>query len=260
MTKRQTLVLAAVILLGVTLSAQGEDYIRLKNGNIITCAVLRQDTATITTTSWDLRSLFQPPLQVYTRDEVESVWFSKPRQMREQHVPYEPLPSRIEVGGSASFQMWSGSGLSRRSLMVFSAIGGYSIIREVGLELDMDLTIPFEGKSDSLWKDYDVGYQISMNVVAHPVQWKGLTPFILAGGGTARDVPLGDVVLTTNNQDWNLLHFGLGIKWGQSGLGYRVEWRYGIYSFTPDAEENGVRASAQDRNANSVRASLFLYF
>jgi len=251
---------AGLILLALLLGDQAgaTDYVRLTTGRVIACAVLRQDTVAVFTTDWDARHLLLPPLQVYGRDEVESVWFTEPP--RGTAGRYVPHAGGWEVGGSVAFQAWAETELSRRYLLMFSVHGGYTIMPQVSLELDGDFTFPLGGGSDSLWRANGTGYQTVMNVVAHPFVYKGFVPYALFGGGAALAVPVGDVVLTSSKDVRNLLDFGLGIKWGSAGVGYRIEWRHHFYEWTPDAvDERGLRVPAQSADASVVRATLFLY-
>lgn len=252
---RAGLILVAWLLCG---QAGATDHVRLKDGRIIPCAVLRQDTVAVFTTDWESRHLRQPQLQVYARDEVESVWFTDPP--RGPAGRYIPHAGGWELGGSAAFQAWAETDLSRRYLLMFSVHGGYTIMPQVSLELDGDFTFPLGGRSDSLWRTYGTGFQTVMNVVAHPFAYKGFVPYALFGGGAALAVPVGDVILTGSNDLRNLLNFGLGVKWGSAGVGYRIEWRHHFYEWTPDAvDARGVRVPAQSADASVVRATLFIY-
>lgn len=254
----RSLAIAFSCLIILPLSATAEDFVRLKNGSIFRCAVLRQDTATVFTTDWSLRHLASPPLQVYTKDEVESIWFTEPEAL--QRIPYTPLPSRLELGGSAGFQTWAETRLVRRHVLMLALHGGLGITRVIGLELDGSFTFPLGGKADSEWYTYDPGYQVAMNAVAQPFVWKGIVPFALIGGGAAVGIPVGDVLLTASNDARNLINFGLGVKWGSNGLGYRVEWRHSYYIWTPDAANaQGLRTAEQSGDASTIRASLFIY-
>jgi hypothetical protein len=257
---KTTILRTAAVLLTLLLCGQAgaTDYVRLKTGRVIACAVLRQDTVAVFTTDWDSRHLRQPTLQVYGRDEVESVWFTAPP--RGSAGRYLPHTGGLEAGGSVSFQAWAETELSRRYLLMFSIHGGYTIMPQVSLELDGDFTFPFGGRSDSLWRANGTGYQTVMNVVAHPFVYKGVVPYALLGGGAALAVPVGDMVLTGSKDIRNLLDFGLGVKWGSGGVGYRIEWRHHFYQWTPDAvDERGLRVPAQSADASVVRATLFLY-
>jgi hypothetical protein len=258
---RWTAIVTGLFLCGFLLpagSAEAANWVRLKNGRIIECAVLRQDTTAVFTTDWKSRHSEQPPLQVFALDEVESIWFTHPgNQPRGGYVPHV---NGWEFGGSAAFQSWASNELERRYLLLFSLHGGYTILPMLSFELDGDFTFPLGGRSDSTWKPYGTGYQTVMNIVAHPFVWKGIVPYLTAGGGVALDVPVGGVVLTDADVARNLVDIGIGIKWGSGGIGYRIEWRHHLYQWTPDAvDENGVRVPSQSADASVIRASLFIY-
>ena len=250
------LVLTVLILLSIPVKAA--DWIRLKDGRIIECAVLRQDTVAVFTTDWKSRHLAQPQLQVYSRDEVESIWFTHPGNApRGQYLPHA---NGWELGGGAAFQTWASDKLERRSLLMISVHGGYTVLPMLSFELDGDFTFPLGGRADSTWKRYGTGYQTVMNIVAHPFNWKGFVPYITGGGGVALDVPIGGVVLTESDVARNLVDIGVGIKWGSAGIGYRIEWRHHLYQWTPDAlDKNGVRVPKQSADASVIRAALFIY-
>jgi hypothetical protein len=256
-----TRIVGAGLLLVVTLfcgQAQATDYVRLKNGRVIACAVLRQDTVAVFTTDWESRHLLQPALQVFGRDEVESVWLGTPP--RGPGGRYVPHVNGWELGGSVAFQGWAETELARRYLLLLSLHGGYTILPQVSFELDADFTVPMGGRSDSLWRTYGTGYQTVMNVLVHPFVYKGVVPYGFLGGGAALAVPVGDLILTGSEDVRNVLDFGLGVKWGSAGVGYAIEWRHHLYEWTPDAvDENGVRVPAQSADASVIRATLFIY-
>lgn len=258
--RRASMFLTIATLFLTCSSAMPQDYLRLKDGRTLKCAVLRQDTLVVFTTDWELRSLAYPPLQVYSRDEVESIWFIEPMLAESLRAIFRPVPFQAELCGSGSMQFMSGTGLSSRGVAVLSANAGLTIIREAGVELGADVTIPFGGRSDSMWKDYGVGYQVSLNAVLHPVRWKGFVPFALIGGGSARDVPIGTVMLTESQRDWNMLNLGLGAKWGSNGVGYRIEWRSAWYTRQRDFDTDWSGSSRSlERASHSIRAGIFLY-
>ncbi len=247
-----------VLLFSLVAATQAEDYVRLKSGETVKCAILRQDTIAVFTTGWEMRHLAQPPLQVYTRDEVESIWFEKPT-LGTKPVPYRPRPSQLEVGGSFALQTWAETHQLRRYLGVISFCGGFTITREFGIEAEGDVSLPFGQHADTAWTKYRTGYQVLMNGVVHPVIWKGLVPYAVLGGGAALGIPNENLVLTTSNDIRAVLDFGLGVKWGSNGLGYSVEWRHHYYAWTPDQAIYGVRAPAQAGDLSVIRATLFLY-
>jgi hypothetical protein len=238
--------------------ARATDWLRLRDGRVIPCAILSQDTLAVFTTDWNSRHLLQPPLQVFSRDEVESVWFTSPPR-----VPggrYMPHTAGWEAGGAFAFQGWAETELVRRYLLLFSLHGGYTIMPQLSLELDADFTFPFGGRTDSLWRSYGTGYQTVMNVVAHPFVFRGVVPYALLGGGAALAIPVGNTIVTRSHDIRSLVDFGLGIKWGSAGLGYCLEWRHHFYEWTPDAtDERGVRVPAQSADASVIRATLFIY-
>ncbi|MDD5088719.1 MAG: hypothetical protein PHI18_07975 [bacterium] len=258
--RRASLVFAIALVLLACTRAMPQDYLRLKDGRTLQCAVLRQDTLVVYTTDWELRSLAFPPLQVYARDEVESIWFIEPTKAESLRAVYRPLPFHLELGGNASMQVISGTGLSSRGVAVLSAVAGMPVIPEAGMELDADVTIPFAGRKDAIWKDYGIGYQVSLNALLHPVRWKNVVPFVLAGGGSARDVPLGTVILSDSQRDWNMFQLGLGLKWGSNGLGGRIEWRSAWYSRQRDYDTDpGGSTKSLEQASHSIRAGIFLY-
>jgi hypothetical protein len=238
--------------------ASGQDFVRLRNGKIVRCVVLRQDTTAIFTTDEAHRYIPQPPLQVFARDEVESIWLDRP-PTAERHVPYRPHSSGMEAGGSLGFETWAETTQLRRNLFWMSLHGGFDISRELGIELDADVTLPGGKKSDVLWHRNKSAYQVLTNVIAHPLVVRGFVPFAAAGGGIAVGEPTGNVILTRYSDLRNVVDFALGVKWGFNGLGYRLEWRHHYYIWTPDRTVNGVRASEQNADASMIRATIFVY-
>ncbi|RPH93102.1 hypothetical protein EHM69_11205 [candidate division KSB1 bacterium] len=239
-------------------AVSASDYVRLKSGRVIECAILRQDTSILYTTDWNRRAELQPPLQVYEREEVESIWFAEPP--REVRQPYVPHPSGMEAGGSLAFQTWASSQMERRHALLMSLHGGYTILPQLSLEVEGCLTVPMSGSADTSWQKLDAGYQLAMNVVAHPFIWKGIVPFLAAGGGLALDVPVGNTILTGTKQARNLLDIGVGLKWGSGGVGYRIEWRHYLYEWTPDGyDELDRRLPSESADASVIRAMIFIY-
>lgn len=236
------------------------DYVRLRSGRVLEGAVLRQDSAVVVMTDWENRHQLQPPLQVFTREEVQSVWFVKPTESKEEYVRFSPHDSGFELGGSLLFQSWAETNLVRRQVLQFSVNGGYTIAPALGLELSGDFTIPFGGKPDSVWHSYDGAYQVAMNVIGHPFRWKGLVPFVLAGGGAAIGVPVNGVILVSSKELRSLVDVGVGVKWGVDHVGMRVEWRHHFYTWTPDAtDEFGRRVPEQTADASMIRVGLFYF-
>jgi hypothetical protein len=255
-----------VLLLGSAPQAFAMDYLRHKHGQIIQGAIIRLDSAAVFVTDWEFRNLRQPPFQVYTRDEIQSIWFDKPTIDTIAHHPYRPHTNGYEFGGSVAFQTWAESNQPRRNMFQASLHGGYTILSYLGLELDLTFTNPFKSKSDTAWKNFDVATQAAMNVVVHPFAWK-VTPYAFVGGGASAGVPVGDILLTSANDTKSLVDGGLGIKWGSNGLGFKAEWRHSYYIWTPDqlgfVEINGERISyrvpEQNADASVFKVGLFFY-
>jgi hypothetical protein len=245
-----------IVCIGITL-ARAQNYVRLKDGQVITCVVLRMDTSAVITTNWEYRGLAMPPLNVYTRDEVQSVWFMEPRESSAAKLPYVPHSRGWEAGGSIALQTWVEPDIKRRLLVLASAQGTFTVAKHISLEVDGDFAFPFVKKSDP-WRSSHNGYQFSFNVVGHPVRWRGFVPFLLLGAGASTGIPLGDVLVppesSTNTSQPNreLLNAGLGIKWGAGGVGYRIEWRHSYYQWS-----SGPKNESAD--ASSIRASVFIY-
>ncbi len=260
MTRRSTFGVLLPILLAfaVVRPTQAVDYVRLKSGEVLRCVVLRQDTTAVFTTDEAHRHTPQPPLQVYGRAEVESIWLDTPPSAA-AHAAYRPHTSGLEAGGSFAFQTWAETTQLRRYLVWASLHGGFDITKELGLEMDADVTLPFGKKADAAWHRNVVAYQAVMNVAAHPFVWRGIIPFAAAGGGIALGVPNGDLILTRFSDVRNVVDFALGAKWGSNGLGYRLEWRHHYYIWTPDQKILGRRVSEQSADASMIRATLFLY-
>jgi hypothetical protein len=258
---------ATLLLLAcLTLPAAAQDYIRLKDGQTVVCAILAQDTSAVYTTKWDLKNLAQPPMQVYSRQEIESIWFEKPTDIRPKQL-YKPHAGGYEGGGSLSMQTWAETDTPRVYLGVIAFHGGYTISRPVSLELESAFTFP-GGAKGTIWRAYKVGYQMSLDAVIHPVAWKGMVPFLLLGGGGMVGTPMENVQLEPTSDLRSLLNLGLGIKWGSNGMGYRLEWRHSIYSWSGriplewkdgDFTWRGDRAVSRDGNMSSIRATIFFY-
>jgi hypothetical protein len=238
--------------------SEAADFVRLKSGEVRRCVVLRQDTVAVYTTDEAHRATPQPPLQVYGRSEVESIWLDQPPSAV-AHVAYRPHTSGLEAGGSFGVQTWAETTQLRRYLIWTSLHGGFDVTPALGLEMDADATIPFGKKADVVWHRNVAAYQAIMNVAAHPFIWRGLVPFAVAGGGIALDVPNGDLMLTRSNDVHNVVDFGLGAKWGSNGFGYRLEWRHHYYIWTPDQKVLGKRVAEQSADASIIRATLFFY-
>ena len=256
-SRTPSLVLVLLLLTGM---AEAKDFLRLRNGQIVEGAVLRQDSSVVIMTEWDSRHLLQPPLQVYTREEIQSIWFVEPTSTEAHRLHYSPHESGIELGGSFLFQTWAETKLVRRHLLYLSVNGGYTIFPALGMELSGDFSIPLSGKPDSAWHSYDGAYHVVMNVIGHPFRWKGLVPFGLVGGGAAIGVPVNGVILSSSADVRSLVDIGLGVKWGVDHLGLRAEWRHHFYAWTPDAvNEFGVRVPEQTADASMIRFGLFYF-
>jgi len=238
-------------------SARAQDYIRLKDGQVVKCAILRMDSMAVFATDWEFRGLAMPPLKVYTRHEMQSVWFEEPRELTATKLPYVPHPRGWEAGGSIALQTWLEPGIKRRLLILAAAQGAFTVVKQLSLEVDADFAFPSVDKRDP-WRSSHNGYQLSFNVVGHPVRWHGFVPFLLLGAGASTGIPLGDVLVPPasapngNQPNRELLNAGLGIKWGAGGLGYRIEWRHSYYQWS----SGPVNESA---DASLIRASLFIY-
>ncbi len=258
---RFLLVLVAVGVVLTERSVHAQDYLRLRNGQLIECAILKQDTSSVFITTWNHRLDRQPPLQVFTREEVESITFIKPTSENARGLRlYRPHANGVEVGGGLAFQTWAESNLQRRHLMQVNLHGGYSVVRQLGIEFDGGVTIPFGGAADSVWQSREIGYQAAMNLIGTPVVWRGIVPFVLFGGGAALGVPVDNVVITSSTDVRSLVNVGVGFKTGANGIGIRMEWRHHFYTWTPDAvTETGVRVSEHSADASVVRATLFIY-
>jgi hypothetical protein len=247
------------VLLILSTAAHAQDYLKLRNGEVINCAILSQDSTAVYTTDWEMRQLPQPPLRVYTRSEIESIWFVPPTTQKSR-IPYRPSSSGLNGGGGLAFQTWASSDSARRSLLMLSLQGGFDFVRQAGLEAEADLTVPMGGKSLSSWKDLNAAYQVLMNFKLHPWIVKGAVPFAIAGGGSSLTVPEGGLLWTSKNDIHGVLDFGLGVEWGSNGIGYRVEWRHYFYNWHPnDLDSNGRRLKAKTADASIIRTSLFLY-
>ncbi|MCB9366186.1 MAG: hypothetical protein H6506_03740 [Calditrichaeota bacterium] len=245
------------VLVGQTLAA---DYVRLRDGRLISGAVIRQDTLAIYLSPWEQRHMRQPELQVFARNEVESIWLgSKPHS--ESLRRYKLRPGLIELGGGLSMQTWAASVHERRFLSQISLQGGYAITKYLGTELIADFTLPKGKKSDAQFDSLKFGYQVALHVVGMLDLGRSWIPFAYAGGGSALDVPRGTYVQTTGNDVRSLLDIGAGIKAGLNGLGIRAEIRHAYYTWTPDrTTEEGTRLSSQNADATTMRLSLFTYF
>lgn len=262
-----TFVAALMWLLSVSL-AHAEDYLQMKSGQVIKCAVLRQDTIAVYTTSWDLRSVAMPPIQVYERSEIESIWFSTPVTGKETRAkPYQRQANTIEGGGGIFAQTFAETYLKRSFVMTASLVGGYTVTRNFGLEAEADFTIP-TGKKGSRFRSLKMGSRAMVHGVVHPIDWKGIVPFVLVGGGGMVGTPTGAVQLTSDSDTRACFEVGAGIKWGRGGMGYRLDWRHTIYSWSAEIGQvyyrdgvytTDIRREYLEGNMSSIRASIFFY-
>jgi len=237
-----------------------EDFVRLKDGRTVSGAVIRQDTLAVYLAPWDQRHLRQPVLDVFARNEVESIWINS-RPAGGVSRPYRPHSGLRELGGGFSFQTWAASVHERRYLAQLSLLGGYSITKNLGTEVAADFTAPFAKKTDAEYDPQRFGYQVALHIVGTlggNSVWK---PFAYVGGGSALEVPRAGLVETTLDDARSLIDIGIGLKAGWNGVGLRAEIRHAYYSWTPDvavAEE--VRSTGQNADATTLRVSLFTYF
>ena len=255
-------------LFALALSAFPMDYVELKDGRQIVGAILRQDTVAVYMTEWNLRGDRFPPLKVFERSEIRAIWFEEPGLVRKTGIFYKPKSRRIEFGGGTVFQTWQASDQNRRYVLQMSILGAMSISPVFGLELDGDLTYPWGDAGTFSWNELDVAHQVSMNLVAH-LPWKRkIIPYVIAGGGTSEGVPIDGVLLTSSNKVRDMVHAGLGIKYGVDGLGMRLELRHSYYMWKEErtqldpADFNNIiiRTVNLDADATVVRFTIFGYF
>lgn len=256
------------VLLCVCEIGVAQDYLRLQSGRVVRGAIVRSDSATIFLAAWEERDLPLPRLQVFTKEEIESVWFRPPPPI-EVKGWYRPHERGWEFGGGITFQSMKEAGITPRQMLQLSLLGGYTVFPEVGLEAEADFTFPRGQRADTSWHRLQNGYQVAFNILVHPVQWRGLTPFGLIGGGAALAIPVNGTILTAFRDTRNLLNLGAGFKFGQGGIGCRLEYRYQLYEWTPDeiipiydneGERIGeLRAEAQEAFCHLVRLGLFFY-
>jgi hypothetical protein len=245
----------------------GQDYLRLENGQVVRGAIVRSDSATIFLAAWDERHLLLPHLQVFSKEEIESIWFRPPPIQPEGW--YRPRERGYEFGGGITFENIKEPDVTIRRVLQLSLLGGYTVLPVVGIEAEADFTFPHGERSDTTWHRLRTGYQVAFNLLAHPIQVWGVTPFALLGGGTAIAIPVGHTILTELRDSRNLLNLGAGLKWGRGGIGCRLEYRYQFYTWTPDEfipiydnEGNRTgerRADAREAFSHLVRLGLFFY-
>jgi hypothetical protein len=255
-------------LLGVGFNSHAMDYVELKDGRQIAGAILRQDTIAVYMTDWSLRGEQFPPLQVFGRDEIRAIWFDQPGRAKQTGVFYKPQSKRTELGGGTTFQTWQASDQDRRFVLQVSVFGAMLISPVFGLEADADLTYPWGDENSPSWRDLDIAHQVSMNVVAH-LPWKyKIIPYIIAGGGSSEGIPINGVLLTSSSKVRNMVHAGIGMKYGADGLGIRLELRHSYYEWEEEQTQldpedfNNViiRKLKMDADATVLRFTIFGYF
>lgn len=240
-----------------------QDYLRLTNGKVVHGAIIRTDSATVFLANWEERHEQLPQLRVFTKEEIESIWFHSPPKPDIADRRYRPHEGGYEIGGAFFFQTIKDSASSVR-LLQLSVFGGYTLFPFMSLEAEADFTFP----GGNWGEEYQSAYHFATNVLFHPSQAWGPTPFVLIGGGASSDVPLDRIISTTSKDSRNLLNMGVGIKWGVRSLGLRLEYRYRFFEWTPDdyipIYENGIRvgerrADRQEAFSNLIRFGLFFY-
>ncbi len=244
----------------VTYSVFAEDFVRLRDGRLVSGAVIRQDTLAVYLTAWEQRHLRQPEVQVYGRDEVESIWLGGPPKEGTTRA-YKLHPGLIELGGGFGFQTWASNVHERRFLAQLSLQGGYSITKNLGTELVADFTAPFGKNVDAQYDSLKFGYQAALHIVGSLDLENGWTPFRLFWRRCCLEIPRAGLVETTTDDVRSLVEVGAGIKFGFNGVGLRTEIRHSFYTWTPDVEvANEVRSSGRNADATSLRLSLFTFF
>lgn len=247
-------------LLLTTGAARAEDYVRLRDGRIMSGAILRQDTTAVYLTSWDQRTATFPELQVYTRDEVESIWIGGPPTSGTVRS-YRLRPGMIELGGGFGVQTWASSVHERRFLANLSLQAGYTITKLLGTEVAMDIGWPGAKDADSTYGDLKFGYQIVAHIVGSLNPNGPVVPYAFAGGGSSLGVPRGGLIEATGQDVHSLVDVGVGLKFGLNGFGVRTELRHAYYTWTPDIEvQDEVRSPSQNADATTLRVFLFTYF
>ncbi|MBI5058540.1 hypothetical protein HZB60_02025 [candidate division KSB1 bacterium] len=236
------------------------DYVVLRDGRTVQGAILRLDSMSITMTDWEYRTLLQPPLQVYTKDEIRSIWYAQPEQVVRQRILFRPRPKQIELAGGLAFQTTAGTDYDRESIGQVSVICGMSAARWFGFELDAIYTGP-SGSSG-----FQRGFQTLANLAVYPVTWRGIVPFAVAGGGAAIDVPFDRLVLTRSDDVGNVADIGVGAKAGANGIGARFEVRHHFYSWSvirpvdPSDWLGPMHRVRVEADMTDIRLSLFAYF
>ncbi len=259
--------LALTLILGIfTLgeAAIAADFVRLKSGRLIEGAVIRQDTIAVYLAPWDQRALRQPELQVFARDEVESIWLGG-KPAKGVRRKYTPRPGLVELGGGLGLQTWASTLHQRRHLIQFSTLVGTSISDYLGMELVGEMTAPFGKSADPGFDSLQFSYQLALHLVGTLKTKSPFTPFAYVGAGIGRDVSTAGVTLTKHADDRNLVEVGIGAKLGFGGVGLRTEIRHAYYEWNKTiyiGSSNGrdYYTTRQSADATSMRVSLFTYF
>lgn len=260
MTPMHLLLLVLIHITVLTHSAFAEDFVRLRDGRVVTGAVIRQDTLAVYLTSWEQRHLRQPEVQVFARTEVESIWLGGPPKLSSTRV-YKLHSGLMELGGGFGFQTWAANVHDRRFLAQLSLLGGYSITENLGTEIAADFTAPFGKDADVQYDSLKFGYQVAIHIVGSLDIERGWIPFAYFGGGASLEIPRAGLIETTTDDVRSLVDVGFGVKLGINGVGLRAEIHHAFYTWTPDVEiASEVRSPGRNADATSLRLSLFTYF
>lgn len=256
------------LLLSSALALHAEDVVRLRNGRIIKGAVVRQDTSAVYITPWEQRLLRQPEFEVFTRDEVESIWFIAPPEGA-RTFSFSPHSGMFEIAGGVTFQTWASSIQHRRYLAQASLLAGYMITKHIGFELNADITAPYAQKSDTLYDPYRFGHQMTLRVIGTMDLKLPFVPYAFVGGGSSVAVPEAGSVRTTSEDVHSVFDAGAGVKIAANGFGVRFELRHCFYDwnrevvpYSPIEPDTVVGYDTQRENADatSFRVFLFTYF
>lgn len=249
-----------VNILILTNTTLAEDFVRLRDGRVVSGAVIRQDTLAVYLTEWEQRHLRQPEVQVFAREEVESIWLGDAPNLAATRV-YKLHSGLLELGGGFGFQTWASNEYKRRFLAQLSLQGGYAITKNLGTEVVADFTAPFGKNVDPHYDSLKFGYQVALHIVGSLDLDQPWIPFAYFGGGASLEVPRAGLVETTTDDVRSLIDVGVGIKFGVNGIGLRTEIHHAFYTWTPDVEvATEVRSSGRNADATSLRVSLFTFF
>ena len=263
------LVWLALLTGAVVAVARDRDYVVLRNGRVIEGAILRQDSVSVTMTEWESRGLLLPPLQVYTKAEIQSIWFTRPGQGARDRVLFKPKPLQFELAAGLALQTEEGTEFDRETLFQANLLGGIAFTKQFGFEIDAI----YSGPSKST--GFQRGFQTLANLAVYPVEWRGLIPFAVAGGGAAIAVPFDRGMLAKSDtlgetNVGNVVDFGLGVKLGADRVGARFEVRHHYYNWsvlrpygTEVVDGETVTLSRRERveaDMTVFRVSLFTYF